>query len=143
MLRSGKRSGVGVSEERNEKMIFNWMHLVVVCFFLAGAAMAVIPLITSFLLAPRARGGDIGMPYECGIRPLGDAWIRFGLNYYIYALLFLAFEVDVLYLLPVAMIYSHLGLDAFFKVLIFLLILALAILFFWAKGVFTWPRRLR
>jgi NADH:ubiquinone oxidoreductase subunit 3 (subunit A) len=55
----------------------------------------------------------------------------------------LAFEVDVLYLLPVAMIYSHLGLDAFFKVLIFLLILALAILFFWAKGVFTWPRRLR
>jgi NADH:ubiquinone oxidoreductase subunit 3 (subunit A) len=124
-------------------MIFNWMHLVVVCFFLAGAAMAVVPLITSFFLAPRARGGDIGIPYECGIRPLGDAWIRFGLNYYIYALLFLAFEVDVLYLLPVAMIYSHLGLDAFFKVLIFLLILALAILFFWAKGVFTWPRRLR
>jgi len=124
-------------------MVFTWMHLVVVCFFLAGAAMAVVPLIASFLLAPRARGGDIGVPYECGIRPLGDAWIRFGLNYYIYALLFLAFEVDVLYLLPVAVIYSRLGLDALFKVFIFLLILALAILFFWAKGVFTWPRRLR
>jgi NADH:ubiquinone oxidoreductase subunit 3 (subunit A) len=124
-------------------MIFSWTHLVVVCFFLAGAVMAVGPLITSFLLAPRARGGDIGMPYECGIRPLGDAWIRFGLNYYIYALLFLAFEVDVLYLLPVAVVYSRFGLDAFFKVLIFLLILALAILFFWAKGVFTWPRRLK
>jgi NADH:ubiquinone oxidoreductase subunit 3 (subunit A) len=124
-------------------MIFSWMHLVIACFFLAGAAMAVGPLIASFLLAPRARGGDLGMPYECGIRPLGDAWIRFGLNYYIYALLFLAFEVDVLYLLPVAVIYRHLGLEAFFKVLIFLLVLALAILFFWAKGVFTWPRRLQ
>ncbi|MGA8240747.1 MAG: NADH-quinone oxidoreductase subunit A, partial [Desulfobacterales bacterium] len=101
------------------------------------------PLISSFLLAPRARGGDIGMPYECGIRPLGDAWIRFGLNYYIYALLFLAFEVDVLYLLPVAVIYSRLGLDAFFKVFVFLFTLALAILYFWAKGVFTWPRRLQ
>jgi len=130
-------------EERNGKVVFTWTHLVIVCFFLAGAAMAVVPLITSFLLAPRARGGDIGVPYECGIRPLGDAWIRFGLNYYIYALLFLAFEVDVLYLLPVAVIYSRLGLDAFFKVLIFLLVLALAILFFWAKGVFTWPRRLQ
>jgi len=124
-------------------MIFDWMQLVIVCFFLAGAAMAVAPLIMSFIMAPRARGGDIGMPYECGIRPLGDAWIRFGLNYYIYALLFLAFEVDVLYLLPVAVVYSQFGLDAFFKVLLFLLILALAILFFWAKGVFTWPRRLK
>jgi NADH:ubiquinone oxidoreductase subunit 3 (subunit A) len=132
-----------VVEERNGKVVFTWTHLVVVCFFLAGAAMAVVPLITSFLLAPRARGGDIGLPYECGIRPLGDAWIRFGLNYYIYALLFLAFEVDVIYLLPVSVIYSRLGLDAFFKVLIFLLVLALAIVFFWAKGVFTWPRRLQ
>jgi NADH:ubiquinone oxidoreductase subunit 3 (subunit A) len=132
-----------VVEERNGKVVFTWTHLVVVCFFLAGAAMAVVPLITSFLLAPRARGGDIGLPYECGIRPLGDAWIRFGLNYYLYALLFLAFEVDVIYLLPVSVIYSRLGLDAFFKVLIFLLVLALAIVFFWAKGVFTWPRRLQ
>jgi NADH:ubiquinone oxidoreductase subunit 3 (subunit A) len=124
-------------------MVFSWLHLVIACFFLAGAAMAVVPLISSFLLAPRARGGDIGMPYDCGVRPLGDAWIRFGLNYYIYALLFLAFEVDVLYLLPVAVIYSRLGLDAFFKVFVFLFILALAILYFWAKGVFTWPRRLQ
>ncbi|MFY9704516.1 MAG: NADH-quinone oxidoreductase subunit A [Desulfobacterales bacterium] len=124
-------------------MVFSWLHLVIACFFVAGAAMAVAPLISSFLLAPRARGGDIGMPYECGIRPLGDAWIRFGLNYYIYALLFLAFEVDVLYLLPVAVIYSRLGLDAFFKVFVFLFTLALAILYFWAKGVFTWPRRLQ
>jgi NADH:ubiquinone oxidoreductase subunit 3 (subunit A) len=123
-------------------MVFSWLHLVIACFFLAGAAMAVAPLISSIMLAPRAKGGDIGMPYECGIRPLGDAWIRFGLNYYIYALLFLAFEVDVLYLLPVAVIYSQLGLDAFIKVFVFLFILALAILYFWAKGVFTWPRRL-
>jgi NADH:ubiquinone oxidoreductase subunit 3 (subunit A) len=134
---------VPADEESNKKMVFTWMHLAISCFFLAGAAMAVVPLIMSFMMAPRAKGGDIGMPYECGIRPLGDAWIRFGLNYYIYALLFLAFEVDVLYLLPVTAIYSRLGLDAFFKVLIFLLILALAILFFWAKGVFTWPRRLK
>ena len=124
-------------------MIFSNLHLVIVCFFLAGILMAAGPLISSYLLAPRARGGDLGLPYECGIRPLGDAWIRFGVNYYIYALLFLAFEVDVLYLLPVSVIYAQLGVDALVKVSIFLLVLAMAIIFFWAKGVFTWPRRIQ
>ena len=80
--------------------------------------------------------------YECGEETIGDAWIRFGVNYYIYALLFLAFEVDVLYLLPVSVVYNGLGLDGFFKVFVFLFVLFLAIVFFWAKGVFTWPRRI-
>ena len=81
-------------------MVFSWMHLAITCFFLFGVAMAAGPLIGSFFLAPRAKGGDLGMPYECGMRPMGDAWIRFGVNYYIYALIFLAFEVDVLILIP-------------------------------------------
>jgi len=123
-------------------MYISWMHIALICFFLAGVGMAVGPLAASSLLAPRSKGGDLGMPYECGMRPLGDAWIRFGVNYYIYALLFLAFEVDVLYLLPVSVVYNHLGMDAFFKIFIFLFVLFLAIVFFWAKGVFTWPRRI-
>ena len=124
-------------------MVFSWMHLAITCFFLLGAAMAAGPLIGSFLLAPRVKGGDLGMPYECGIRPLGDSWIRFGVNYYIYALIFLAFEVDVLYLLPVSVVYRQLNFEAFGKVFLFLFVLALAIVFFRAKGVFTWPRRIR
>lgn len=123
-------------------MVFSWTHLVITCFFLAGALMAAGPLIGGYFLAPRAKGGDLGLPYECGIRPYGDAWIRFGVNYYIYALLFLAFEVDVLYLLPVSVVYPQLGWDAVVKVFIFLAVLALAVVFFWAKGVFTWPRRI-
>ena len=124
-------------------MIFSWMHVAITCFFGAGVLMAVGALAAAYLLAPRARGGDLGMPYECGMRPMGDAWIRFGVNYYIYALIFLAFEVDVLYLLPVSVVYPQLGMDAFFKVFVFLFVLALAIVFFWAKGVFTWPRRIQ
>jgi len=123
-------------------MIFSWTHLVIACFFVAGFVMALSPLMMSRLLAPRARGGDLGLPYECGIRPMGDAWIRFGVNYYIYALLFLAFEVDVLYLLPVSVIYPRLGWEAAVKVCIFLLVLGMAVVFFWAKGVFKWPRRI-
>ena len=67
------------------------------------------PVLSSggFFLSPRARSGQMGMSYECGMRPLSGARIQFHLNYYIYALIFLAFEVDVLYLFPVALFYSE------------------------------------
>jgi NADH:ubiquinone oxidoreductase subunit 3 (subunit A) len=125
-------------------MTFDWLHLGILVFLIVGALFAATPLLIAFVLSPRAKGGDLGMPYECGMRPLGTSWIRFGPNYYIYALLFLAFDVDVLYLFPVATYYPEAsGLISFLKLFVFLAILVLAILYFWAKGVFTWPRRIR
>jgi len=101
------------------------------------------PLILAALVAPQAKGGDIGMPYECGMRPHGPAWTHFGMNYYMYALIFIAFDVDVLYLFPVAAQY-HLaeGWAAFGKVAFFLFFLLLALVYFRAKGVFTWQRKI-
>jgi len=125
-------------------MTFNWLHLGILVFLIVGFLFAATPLVIALFLSPKSRGGDLGMPYECGMRPLGTSWIRFGPNYYIYALLFLAFDVDVLYLFPVATYYPEAGgLISFLKVFVFLAILVLAILYFWAKGVFTWPRRIR
>ena len=125
-------------------MTFNWLHLGILVFLIVGVLFAATPLVIAFFLSPRSKGGDLGMPYECGMRPLGTSWIRFGPNYYIYALLFLAFDVDVLYLFPVATYYPEAnGLISFLKLFVFLAILVLAILYFWAKGVFTWPRRIR
>ncbi len=125
-------------------MVFNWLHLAIILFLVVGILFAAGPLILSFLLAPRAKGGDIGMPYECGMRPLGSSWTKFGVNYYVYALIFLAFDVDVLYLFPVATYYDAApGMLAFFKVFIFLFFLVLSIIYFWAKGVFTWPHRIK
>ncbi|MCK4388773.1 MAG: NADH-quinone oxidoreductase subunit A [Desulfobacterales bacterium] len=124
-------------------MILSWLHLAIILFFVAGLGFAGGPLILSLFVAPKAKGGDIGMPYECGIRPYGSSWMRFGINYYIYALLFLAFDVDVLYLYPVGAFYPDAaGLAAFAKVFVFLFVMALAVIYFWMKGVFTWPRRI-
>ncbi len=124
-------------------MIFNWLHLGILLFLIIGFLFAAVPLVAAIFFAPRSKGGDFGMPYECGMRPLGTSWIRFGPNYYIYALLFLAFDVDVLYLFPVASYYPEAtGFISFLKVFVFLAILGLAILYFWSKGVFTWPRRI-
>ncbi|MBT3257847.1 MAG: NAD(P)H-quinone oxidoreductase subunit 3 [Deltaproteobacteria bacterium] len=123
-------------------MVFNGLHISILLFFLVGFLMAAGALTGAFFLSPRARDKQMGMSYECGMRPLAAARIRFHINYYIYALIFLAFEVDVLYLFPVALFYSQTtGFSAFYKVFVFLLVLALAVLFFHAKGVFKWPRK--
>jgi NADH-quinone oxidoreductase subunit A len=125
-------------------MVFSWLHLAIILFLILGALFAGGPLILASLLAPRAKGGDIGMTYECGIPPHGDARSKFGISYYVYALIFLAFDVDVLYLFPVAVEYRlTVGWTAFFEVLIFLAFLGLAIVYFWAKGVFTWARKIQ
>lgn len=125
-------------------MVFSWLHLAIILFLVVGILFAGGPLILASLVAPRARGGDIGMPYECGMRPYGSSWTKFGVNYYVYALIFLAFDVDVLYLFPVAVHYHLIeGWLAFFKVFIFLVFLGLSVIYFWAKGVFTWPHKIR
>jgi NADH-quinone oxidoreductase subunit A len=123
-------------------MQFSWFNLAVILFLSAGALFGLAPLIGATLLSPRSRGGDIGLPYECGITPHGPARVRFGINYYFYALLFLAFDVDVLYLFPVAAVYPDSpGWAVFWELVVFLGILSLAVVYFWRKGVFTWPRK--
>lgn len=123
-------------------MHFDWLNVAVILFLVAGVAFGALPLVASLFLAPKSRGGDIGMPYECGVVPHGRARVRFGINYYFYALLFLAFDVDVLYLFPVAAAYPESqGWTIFWALFLFLAILALAVVYFWRKGVFTWPRK--
>lgn len=124
-------------------MVFSWLQFAIFMFLIGGLLFAGGPLILSAIVAPRAKGGDMGMPFECGMKPHGRAWNQFGISYYVYALLFLAFDVDVLYLFPVSVWYPHaMGMEAFVEVAGFLSILAIAIIYFWKKGVFTWPRKI-
>ncbi len=124
-------------------MVFSWFHLALILFLVAGFLFAAGPLVASMLLAPRAKGGAIDIPYECGMPPHGMSWVRFGINYYFYALIFLAFEVDILYLFPIAVFYPESkGWLPLIKLLIFLFVLAVSLVYFWRKGVFTWPKRI-
>ena len=124
-------------------MQFDWLNLAIIVFLAAGTLLGAAPLIGATLLAPRSKAPDLGLPYECGIAPHGPARVRFGINYYFYALIFLAFDVDVLYLFPAAVAYRKVpGFGVFLEVLLFIAILALAIAYAWRKGVFTWPRKI-
>lgn len=125
-------------------MTFSWLNLAIFIFLSGGLMFAVPPLILPFLVAPKTKGGAYLAPYECGMNPHGQSWTKFGINYYFYALIFLAFDVDVLYLFPVATHYpSTRGFAAFWEVVLFVGVLALAVVYFWRKGVFTWPRRIK
>lgn len=125
-------------------MSVSWLHFAIILFFIHGIIFAVAPFILSALISPKVKADELSMPYECGMSPYGSAWVKFGINYYFYALLFLAFDVDVLYLFPVATYYADsTGIVPFVKLCIFIVILFASVIYFWKKGVFTWPKRVK
>ena len=75
--------------------------------------------------------------------PIGDSWIRYGVVFYLYALIFLAFDVDVLFLFPVALAYNDpmFVIRDFIEIIMFVGILSLAVVYAWVKGVFRWERK--
>ena len=112
--------------------------LAVALFLLVGVAFAIVPIIVSHLIVRRSGGVKRDETYESGMPTIGSAWIQFTAAYYIYALIFLAFDVDVLYLFPVALAYGQYAVRDFVEVVIFVGILSLAIVYAWRKGVFEW-----
>jgi NADH-quinone oxidoreductase subunit A len=123
-------------------------NIIYFSIFLMGALLFGFgPIIIVKLLSPtshtRQTADRADQLIECGMEPIGTAWIRFGIVYYLYALIFLAFDVDVIFLFPVAVVYNHpdLGVQDFFEILLFVAILSLAIVYAWRKGVFTWEKK--
>ncbi|HBH29366.1 MAG: NADH-quinone oxidoreductase subunit A [Desulfofustis sp. PB-SRB1] len=118
----------------------------ITAFAMGGFAFALGPIAIVYLFMPlKTRQIDARRDQfiECGMEPIGDSWIRYGVVFYLYALIFLAFDVDVLFLFPVALAYN----DGPFvwrdliEIVIFVSILSLAVVYAWAKGVFKWERR--
>ncbi len=123
-------------------------NIIYVTIFLIGALLFGIgPIIIVKLLSPSTHTRNVTDKtrqfIECGMVPIGSAWIRFGIIYYLYALIFLAFDVDVLFLFPVAVAYNspQFVVRDFVEVLIFVGILSLAVVYAWVKGVFKWEPR--
>ena len=121
--------------------------LYVMAFGALGLVFALGPIVLARLLAARKTrnyANKTGQFIECGMEPIGDAWIRYSAVYYLYALVFVAFAVDVLYLIPVALVYNRIKefvIRDFVELLIFVGILSLVIVYAWAKGIFEWKRK--
>ena len=112
---------------------------------LIGVAFGLAPLLINRLISPRTDGHHRNEAYESGMLPVGGAWVKFGIAYYLFALIFVAFDVDVVFLLPVLLVYNDPAFAAtagpwrdFVEILIFIGILSLAIVYAYRKGVFRW-----
>jgi NADH:ubiquinone oxidoreductase subunit 3 (subunit A) len=110
---------------------------------LVGAAVfALAPLAVARLWAarfsPAKPGANKNAIYECGLESKGDAWVHFRSEYYLYAIIFLIFDVETVFLLPFAVSFSGLSLGAFIAMLVFLLLLVEGLVWAWCKGVLSW-----
>lgn len=103
-----------------------------------GVIFALGAIITGRLLAPSNPTPEKSSTYECGEKPIGSAWVMFNIRYYLVAMLFVIFDVEVIYLLPWAVAFKKLGLFAFIEMMIFLGILAIALIYAWRKGAIEW-----
>jgi NADH:ubiquinone oxidoreductase subunit 3 (subunit A) len=110
---------------------------------LAGAiGFALAPLGLAWLWArkfsPRKPGQNKNAIYECGLESKGDAWVQFKSEYYLYAIIFLIFDVETIFLLPFAVAFGGLPGGAFVAMMVFLLLLVEGLVWAWNKGVLTW-----
>ena len=118
-------------------------YLFAALFFLGGCAFVLGGLITfgiinGFLLKGRGRAPSKYDTYESGETPLGSAWVQFPLAFYVFALLFVVFDVDIVFILSWAVIFQQLGWFGFVEIVFFIVVLALGLVYAWRKGVIRW-----
>lgn len=111
-------------------------------FFLGGVGFVLFSLfladtLNSLFLRGRENKSKLGT-YESGETPIGSAWVQYPLAFYIFALLFVAFDVDIVFILSWAVIFHQLGWFGFIEILFFIGVLALGLVYAWRKGVIRW-----
>ena len=107
-------------------------------FLLISAAVPILALVTNKLVSPSSRSGERTLTYESGMEPIGGAWIQFNIRYYMFALVFVIFDVETVFLYPWAVAFHRLGLLAFIEAVIFISILVIALAYAWRKGALEW-----
>ena len=105
---------------------------------LAATGFGLAPLVLARFVAPKKPGHSKQAPYECGLESTGDPWVQFRVQYYVYALLFVIFDVEVVFIYPWALVWNHLGPLGFIEMLLFIAILAVGLIYAWKKGVLEW-----
>ena len=119
-----------------EDFVLNWTAVLIV----AGVGVAAIlgMFMTSYLIAPKRPSAMKDLPYECGIEPEPFRWSQINIRYYVFAILFLIFDVEAVFLFPWALVFLDTIPAVFYEMLIFIGILLFGVLYGWRKGVLQW-----
>ncbi len=119
-----------------EGFAFNWTAVIIVGAVGIAAIMGM--FMTSYLMAPKRPSAMKDLPYECGIVPEPYRWSQIQIRYYVFAILFLIFDVEAVFLFPWALIFLKAVPAVFYEMMIFIGILMFGVLYSWKKGVLQW-----
>jgi len=107
-------------------------------FIALGWTLPAIPIVFGKILSPKRPNEVKHSTYECGVETVGTTWIQFRAQYYVFALVFVVFDVELIFLLPWALAYNQLGLFALFEMAVFIVLLVVALVYTWRKGALEW-----
>lgn len=110
----------------------------IIVFLVAGIVLVAGANFLSNLISPKSDNPQKREPYESGMTTIGPTWVQFKVGYYLFAILFLIFDVEVAFLVPWAVVFGEIGLTALVEIIIFLAILGLGLGYAWKKGALKW-----
>ena len=109
-----------------------------VLFFIVAVVLVAAAVLFSSLVPPKSYNEQKFEPYECGIPTIGGAWLQYTVGYYLFAILFLIFEVETVFIFPWAVMMKTAGMVGFIEIIIFFFVLGLGLLYAWKKGALKW-----
>jgi NADH:ubiquinone oxidoreductase subunit 3 (subunit A) len=115
-------------------------HSGILSFLAVVVAFLAVNLLAWWAIRPSRFSEEKLTTYECGENPVGSAWVQFNIRFYVFALIFIVFDVEAVFLLPWAVVYRELGLLAFVEGLVFIAILVVGLAYVWRKGDLEWVR---
>ncbi|HEY5687881.1 MAG TPA: NADH-quinone oxidoreductase subunit A [Yeosuana sp.] len=110
----------------------------IIVFLLAGIVLVAGANFLSNLISHKSDNAQKREPYESGMTTIGPTWVQFKVGYYLFAILFLIFDVEVAFLVPWAVVFKDFGAVALIEIFVFLLILGLGLIYAWKKGALKW-----
>ena len=113
-------------------------YLPILLFIAVGLAFGVVPIIAGSVLAPNRPDSEKLSPYECGFEAFEDARMKFDVRYYLVAILFILFDLEIAFLFPWAIVLEEIGLAGFVAMMVFLGILVVGFIYEWMKGALEW-----
>lgn len=117
-------------------MLSDWQFIAI--FLVLSPIFPLAPVLANRLLGPRKPNYIKQQTYECGIETVGDSWIQFKVQYYIYALVFVIFDIEAVFLFPIAVAYGQLEWFAVGAALLFIFLLADGLVYAWGRGALEW-----
>jgi NADH:ubiquinone oxidoreductase subunit 3 (subunit A) len=117
-------------------MLNDWVYIGL--FFIIAPLIPAFAVIVPNFIAPRKPNTIKSQVYECGIETVGDTWVQFKIQYYIFTLVFLIFDIEIVFLFPWAVAFDQLPLFAVMEGVLFILILLAGLVYAWRKGALEW-----